>query len=60
MAHRYAIGPLAEAQAYLQHPILGSRLQTCTAAVNQVTGHSANAIFGSPNDPKFWSSMTLF
>lgn len=60
MARRYAIGSVDEAQAYLRHPILGSRLRTCTAAVNQVTGRSAHDIFGPPNDAKFCSSMTLF
>jgi uncharacterized protein (DUF1810 family) len=60
MAQRYAIGSMDEAQAYLRHPILGSRLRTCTAAVNQVTGRSAHDIFGAPDDAKFRSSMTLF
>ncbi|SFD43429.1 DUF1810 domain-containing protein [Methylobacterium sp. 13MFTsu3.1M2] len=60
MAQRYAIGSLAEAQAYAAHPVLGARLRACTAAVNAVAGHSAHAIFGSPDDLKFRSSMTLF
>ncbi|MCJ2089115.1 DUF1810 domain-containing protein [Methylobacterium sp. E-005] len=60
MAQRYAIGSLEEAQAYLGHPTLGERLRTCTAAVNRVSGRSAHAIFGSPDDMKFRSSMTLF
>jgi uncharacterized protein (DUF1810 family) len=60
MAQRYAIGSVDEARAYLAHPLLGPRLRTCTAAVNAVTGRSAHAIFGSPDDVKFRSSMTLF
>ena len=60
MAQRYAIGSLPEAEAYAAHPVLGARLRACTAAVNAVAGRSANAIFGSPDDLKFRSSMTLF
>ncbi|MCJ2073028.1 DUF1810 domain-containing protein [Methylobacterium sp. J-030] len=60
MARRYAIGSLEEARAYLEHPTLGERLRACTAAVNRVSGRSAHAIFGSPDDVKFRSSMTLF
>jgi uncharacterized protein (DUF1810 family) len=60
MAQRYAIGSLGEASAYLAHPVLGPRLRNCTAAVNAVTGRSAHAIFGAPDDVKFRSSMTLF
>ena len=60
MAQRYAIGSLDKAKAYLAHPVLGERLRICTAAVNGVTGRSAHAIFGSPDDVKFRSSMTLF
>jgi uncharacterized protein (DUF1810 family) len=60
MAQRYAIGSLDEARAYLAHPVLGERLRTCTAAVNAVAGRSAHAIFGSPDDLKFRSSLTLF
>ncbi|MEL6062638.1 MULTISPECIES: DUF1810 domain-containing protein [unclassified Methylobacterium] len=60
MAQRYAIGSLDEARAYLGHPTLGERLRACTAAVNRVSGRSAHAIFGSPDDVKFRSSMTLF
>ena len=60
MARRYAVGSLDEARAYLCHPVLGERLRTCTAAVNAVSGRSVHAIFGSPDDVKFRSSMTLF
>ena len=59
-AQRYAISSREEAEAYLEHPILGPRLRECTEIVNGVEGRSANDIFGSPDDLKFRSSMTLF
>ena len=60
MARRYAIGSLDEAKAYLSHPVLGSRLRECTRLVNAVQERSLEEIFGSPDDLKFRSSMTLF
>jgi uncharacterized protein (DUF1810 family) len=60
MAQHYAISSIEEAQAYLAHPVLGSRLKACTEAVNGQDGRSAHEIFGSPDDMKFRSSMTLF
>ncbi len=60
MAQRFAITSLAEARAYLGHAVLGPRLRQCTDLVNRVGGRSATAIFGSPDDVKFRSSMTLF
>lgn len=60
MSRRYAIASRAEAEAYLAHPVLGARLRECTAIVNAVDGRSASEIFGSPDDKKFRSSMTLF
>jgi uncharacterized protein (DUF1810 family) len=60
MAQRYAIGSLDEARAYLAHPVLGPRLLDCTRLVNAVEGRSVHQIFGSPDDMKFRSSMTLF
>ena len=59
-AKLYAIANLDEARAYLAHPLLGSRLRECTRAVNALRGRSALQIFGSPDDLKFCSSMTLF
>ena len=56
----YGIASRAEAQAYLAHPVLGHRLRECTRLVNTVSGRTAHAIFGSPDDVKFRSSMTLF
>jgi len=60
MARQYAIASLAEARAYLEHPLLGSRLVNLTELVNKVEGRSIREIFGSPDDLKFHSSMTLF
>jgi len=57
---RYAIKGRAEARAYLDHPMLGSRLRECAEAVLAIEGRSANEIFGSPDDMKLKSSMTLF
>lgn len=60
MAQRYAITNLAEAKAYLAHPLLGSRLRECTALVLAVEARSLEQIFGYPDDLKFHSSVTLF
>ena len=60
MAQRHAIASLDEAKAYAAHPVLGARLRDCTALVLAVEGKAAHAIFGSPDDLKFHSCMTLF
>ena len=60
MARRYAIRSLDEADAYLRHDRLGSRLRACTDLVNGIDGRSIRDILGSPDDVKFRSSMTLF
>jgi uncharacterized protein (DUF1810 family) len=60
MSMRYAISSLAEAEAYLQHPILGPRLRECIRLVMLVQGRSAYEILGSPDDMKFHSCLTLF
>jgi uncharacterized protein (DUF1810 family) len=56
----YAITSLAEARAYLAHPVLGSRLHECTQAVLAIPGRSAHDVFGYPDDLKLRSCMTLF
>jgi uncharacterized protein (DUF1810 family) len=56
----YAISSREEAAAYLQHPVVGPRLKECTQLVLDVENRSAEEIFGSPDDMKFRSSMTLF
>jgi len=60
MAQRYAIASLAEARAYLTHPVLGPRLRECCEAMLQVPQRSAREILGSPDDLKFRSCVTLF
>ncbi len=60
MAQRYAITSPDEARAYLAHALLGPRLTEVTRLVLAVEGRSAHAIFGSLDDLKFRSSMTLF
>jgi len=60
IARNFAISSLAEAAAYLAHPILGPRLAECTRLVNLVEERPIGQIFGYPDDLKFRSSMTLF
>ena len=59
-SRRYAISGLDEARAYLAHPVLGPRLRECVRLVLAVEGRSAHEIFGSPDDRKLHSSLTLF
>jgi uncharacterized protein (DUF1810 family) len=59
-AEFYGIASLGEARAYLAHPILADRLAQVTDAVLSHRDRSAHDIFGSPDDLKFRSSMTLF
>jgi uncharacterized protein (DUF1810 family) len=59
-AQFYGIASLDEARAYLAHSALGPRLVECTGLVNAVENRTAHDIFGSPDDMKFRSSMTLF
>jgi uncharacterized protein (DUF1810 family) len=59
-AMAFGISSVREAEAYLEHPILGQRIKECTRLVNAVQGRSIHQIFGSPDDMKFHSSMTLF
>jgi uncharacterized protein (DUF1810 family) len=60
MAVRYGISSREEAEAYLRHEILGPRLLQCTELVMLVEDRTIDDIFGSPDDLKFRSSMTLF
>ncbi len=59
-AYAYGLSGLDEARAYLAHPLLGPRLAHCTQAVLSHPDIPLAAIFGSPDDLKFRSSMTLF
>jgi len=56
----FAIKSIEEARQYLAHPVLGTRLNECARALLGVEGKSALQIFGSPDDLKLNSSMTLF
>jgi uncharacterized protein (DUF1810 family) len=60
MARKYGIRSLDEAQAYLDHPLLGTRLRESCQVILAINGKSAFEIFGSPDDMKLRSSMTLF
>ncbi|OBH48166.1 DUF1810 domain-containing protein [Mycobacterium mantenii] len=59
-AVHYGISSLDEARAYLRHELLGPRLRECARLVSAVQGRSVGQIFGSPDDLKLRSSMTLF
>lgn len=59
-ARFYGISSIEEARAYLAHPLLGPRLDLCTRIVVTSESSSLHAIFGSPDDMKFRSCVTLF
>jgi uncharacterized protein (DUF1810 family) len=59
-ARKFALPSRAAAEAYLNHPVLGPRLRECARLTNAVQGRSAYEIFGTPDDLKLHSSMTLF
>jgi uncharacterized protein (DUF1810 family) len=60
MSREYAISSIAEARAYLDHPVLGPRLVECAGIVAGTEGRSAERIFGPVDAMKLRSSMTLF
>jgi uncharacterized protein (DUF1810 family) len=60
MSQEYAIASLAEARAYLDHPVLGARLRKCAAILLATEGRTALEILGSIDAMKLRSSMTLF
>ena len=59
-ARFYALADLDEARAYLAHPVLGPRLVDAVEAILALPGRDANAVFGSPDDLKLRSCLTLF
>jgi uncharacterized protein (DUF1810 family) len=59
-SQRYAIKSVAEARAYLEHPVLGPRLVECAEAALGLVGRSAREVFDFPDDLKLRSSATLF
>lgn len=60
MANKYGIESLQEAAAYLKHPVLGPRLIEISKALLMLETNDAYAVFGSPDNMKLKSSMTLF
>jgi uncharacterized protein (DUF1810 family) len=60
MARRFSISSLAEARAYLNHPVLGPRMLEFTRLVCAIEGKTIREILGTPDDLKFRSCMTLF
>lgn len=60
MSRTYALQSLQEARSYLAHPVLGQRYRECCQAVMNVRDKSARDLFGTPDDLKFRSSLTLF
>lgn len=60
MATRFAIRSAQQARAYLDHPVLGPRLRACVSMALTQSGKTARDLFGSPDDLKFRSSLTLF
>jgi uncharacterized protein (DUF1810 family) len=59
-ARYFALSGTEEARAYWEHPLLGGRLRECVALLLAVDGRTAQEIFGSPDDLKLRSSLTLF
>ena len=59
-AKHYGIRSLEEARAYLERPVLGGRLRECCGLILEIKDRSAHEIFGSPDDLKLRSSLTLF
>jgi uncharacterized protein (DUF1810 family) len=60
MARQYGLASIDEARAYLAHPVLGQRLRECVIVLLDSGETSLQTIFGTPDDMKFCSSMTLF
>lgn len=60
MARLYAIRSIEEAQAYLNHPLLGARYRECVVVLQDLVGTTAEAVFGSVDAAKLRSSLTLF
>ncbi len=59
-ARHFGIASVQEAQAYLDHAVLGPRLLECARLALQIEGRSAHQIFSSPDDLKFRSCLSLF
>lgn len=60
MSQRYAIASLAEARAYLAHPVLGPRLVAAARRLTDLEGRDPVPVLGAVDSLKLRSSMTLF
>lgn len=60
MSRRYALSGVEEARAYLAHPVLGPRLLECCRAALETASSNPREVFGTPDDLKFRSCLTLF
>jgi uncharacterized protein (DUF1810 family) len=60
MAQHYAISGLAEAKAYLAHPVLRRRLLQCARTLTELDITDPERVFGPVDARKLQSSMTLF
>lgn len=60
MSRRYALSGVEEARAYLAHPVLGPRLLECCRAALETSSSNPREVFGTPDDLKFRSCLTLF
>jgi uncharacterized protein (DUF1810 family) len=60
VSREFAISSIAEARAYLAHPVLGPRLRECARIVAETEGGTAERVFGWTDAMKLRSSMTLF
>ena len=59
-SEHYGIRSMDEAEEYVKHPVLGKRLMNISKELLRLPGSDAHQIFGSPDDMKLRSSMTLF
>ena len=60
MAQYYAISGMAEARAYLAHPVLRRRLLECARTLTELDTADPEQVFGPVDARKLQSSMTLF
>ncbi|HEU5144749.1 MAG TPA: DUF1810 domain-containing protein [Dermatophilaceae bacterium] len=59
-AQHYGVSGLAEARAFLDHPVLGPRLLECSRALTDLPSSNPVEVLGQTDAMKLRSSMTLF
>ena len=59
-SQEYSIKSLAEAKAYLEHPVLSKNTREISKLLTMINQSNASIVFGYPDDLKLRSSMTLF